>query len=75
MLKYIVTAFALIAAPALAQQPDPAVVIATYKMLLSEANDRIAAMNAQSNALQKELELSKSELSKAKGEQKPEQKK
>jgi len=63
----------LLASPAFAQQsppsasPDPADIIATYRQLLSEANDRIAALSAQVQA--------NARAAAAKGEQKPEAKK
>lgn len=58
MLRALVAAAltAAVVTPAVAQQPDPA--IAIYRQLLSEANDRVAAMgghNASLDAKVKEL--------------------
>lgn len=55
MLKRTIMIAALIVSPAaFAQAPsspgDPADVVAAYKMLLQEANDRVATMAAQSQA-------------------------
>jgi len=48
--------------------PDPADVVATYRQLLSEANDRIAALSAQ-------VQANARAIAAARGEQKSEPKK
>lgn len=47
MLKRIAILAVIIASPALAQQPAPDPVAATYAQLLTEANGRVAQLSAQ----------------------------
>jgi hypothetical protein len=56
--------FAPIAAYAQQPQQDPSA--AVYRQLLMEANDRVAAVSAQAQALAKQLEEARAELAKLK---------
>lgn len=67
MKRIVIAMLALAALPAAAQQIEEPK-IATYKALLAEANDRVAAINAMAAALQEQVKALTAERDKLKAE-------
>lgn len=68
LVKLLFAAMVLAASPALAQQSAPDSRLATYRNLLSEANDRLVSVTAQAEAqiavLRKEIDELKAKAGK-----------